>query len=75
MDREKTPRVFGGARGLEIDDWLSKNLYAGETRFVILDDESDMAHLIDHLVQTNMETGLTEAHADAATKMLNESRP
>ncbi len=44
-------------RGEEIQAWLNKN--PDVDSFVILDDDSDMAHLIDHLVQTNPEVGLT----------------
>ncbi len=46
-------------RGHEIQSWLDE--HPEVTRFVILDDSSDMAHLVEHLVQTETFTGLTEA--------------
>ena len=46
-------------RGHEIQAWLDS--HPEVTRFVILDDAADMAHLMEHLVQTESFTGLTEA--------------
>lgn len=41
--------------------------------FVILDDDSDMEHLCPFLVLTDRKTGLTEADADKAIKMLSQT--
>lgn len=60
-------------RGDEIREWLkeAKNKYQIES-FVILDDESDMCEFTStHLVQTSMETGLTENHILIAENILN----
>jgi len=58
------------SRGLEIKEWL-ENEYGEECKFVILDDDDDMADLIDHFIQTDFETGLTEEIADLAISKLN----
>ena len=39
--------------------------------FVILDDDSDMAHLMPRLVRTSFDAGLTWEHANAAIAMLS----
>ncbi len=55
-------------RGEEIQAWLTEN--PDVTSFVILDDDNDMAHLIDHLVQTDPKTGLTEEDVMKALAIL-----
>jgi hypothetical protein len=55
-------------RGEEIQAWLTEN--PDVTQFVILDDDSDMAHLIDHLVQTDHKVGLTAADVKKASLFL-----
>ena len=65
----KTP-VLWKKRGIEIQTWLDEN--PGVEKFVILDDDSDMVHLMDHLLQTDGEFGLTEEIADEAIEMLNK---
>lgn len=55
-------RVF---RGHEIDCHLHVWYYSRtnyRTEFVILDDDSDMAHLMDRLIQTRNDEGLTVHH-------------
>ena len=47
-------------RGREIKEWIEAN--GPIQHFVILDDDSDMAPIRRHLVQTSFETGLTEKH-------------
>ena len=60
-------------RGQEIQRWLdAAPPLAG---LVILDDEADMLHLAPWLVQTSFETGLLDAHADAALAMLERAPP
>lgn len=63
-----TPRGDRGERGDEIQTWMDKN--GPIESFVILDDDSDMAHLMDKLVQTSFDTGLLDEHVEAAIKML-----
>jgi hypothetical protein len=59
-----------GIRGHQIQCWLDRN--PGVTSFVILDDESDMGHLMDKLVKTNSFVGLTSKEADRAVEILNK---
>jgi hypothetical protein len=69
-----TPYGAGIERGLEIQQWIDtypKRIGA----FVILDDDSDMAHLAHRLVQTNWETGLLDEHVERAAAMLAEPPP
>ena len=56
-------------RGVEIQQWLDSN--PGVERFVILDDDSDMEHLLPYLVRCDGMTGLTDAEADEVIKRLN----
>jgi len=56
-------------RGTEIKAWL--DAHPEVDKFVILDDNSDMASLMDFLIQTDMDRGLTEYHAKRAIKLLN----
>jgi hypothetical protein len=57
-------------RGVEIEDYL--RMHPSIDSFVILDDDSDMAHLKDRLVKTEFEIGLTEADADQAIALITE---
>jgi histidinol phosphatase-like enzyme len=57
-------------RGSEIQFWLN-TVRTPVTSFVILDDDSDMAHLSHRLVRTSMQDGLTETDADRAIAILN----
>lgn len=62
-----SPRV----RGDEIQSWLTRD--GGDVRsFVILDDETDMAHLKDRLVLTTFATGLQEHHLSMAVAVLRK---
>lgn len=65
----KTPKLWK-KRGVEIQTWLDEN--PGVEKFVILDDDSDMVHLMSHLLQTDGEFGLTNEIADEAIKRLNK---
>jgi hypothetical protein len=64
-------------RGHEIQAWLEAAPRYGVDveSFVILDDDSDMAHLADRHVKTAFETGLTEADVDRAIAMLRAPSP
>jgi len=56
-------------------DWINKNEGLEKLEsFVILDDDSDMEHLIPFLVQTDGEIGLTDELADKAIKILSGIR-
>ncbi|HEX7330377.1 MAG TPA: HAD domain-containing protein [Pyrinomonadaceae bacterium] len=57
-------------RGSEIQLWLD-TVRTPVTSFVILDDDSDMAHLRHRLVRTTMERGLTAEDAERAIAILN----
>ena len=65
---DKTPYV-GGERGNDITAWFSR--HPGVWQYVILDDESDMAQHMEHLVQTDFNAGLTEHDADRCIDVLN----
>lgn len=64
-------------RGHEIqrwlDEWEAKNPGDIIESFTILDDDSDMAHLMDRLVQTKFTVGLTNAHVEHAVSLLGEA--
>jgi hypothetical protein len=68
-----TPRVAdrGDSRGHEIQQWIDESREKVES-FVILDDDSDMEHLIERLVQTDGSKGLTLADAAVAIRVLTE---
>jgi hypothetical protein len=60
----KTPKYLG-TRGAEIQAWLTA--HGGDAdQMVILDDNSDMAHLAPRLVLTSWSVGLTDADVDRA---------
>lgn len=55
-------------RGREIELWLERN---PTQSFVILDDDADIEPFMEHLVQTAIQDGLTEANADQAISILS----
>lgn len=58
-----------GPRGLEINDWLSKNKHDA---YVILDDSRDMLpDQMSHFVETDMEIGISDEDVEKAIKILN----
>lgn len=65
-----TPRFGGEARGHEIHDWLTK--HPEVTKFVIVDDDDDMVHLSDRLVNTDSWHGFTFRDMVKAQEMLEE---
>lgn len=78
----ETPRIehktVGGVlqtveRGYEIQKWLDDNKKPLD-RFVILDDDADMVHLKEYLIQTDYNVGLTEDKAFRAQLFLNGAR-
>jgi len=58
-----------GVRGHEIDSWLRTTSVPVES-FVIIDDNSDMAHHTGRLVRTTFEDGLTVLHAGIVIGLL-----
>ncbi len=68
-------------RGLEIQAWLDNPRYANKDsrhyveRFAIVDDDTDMAHLLPILVQTHMhgdDGGLQDEHVEKLVARLGE---
>jgi len=70
IDKTTDLRNFDNAqRGDEIDAWLSH--HPEVEKFVILDDDADMKHLLPFLIQSNFnKKGLTKKLADKAIEML-----
>lgn len=70
-----TGSCCAGIRGVEIYQWINKNIpfeERDELRYAILDDDSDMLlWQKDHFFQTTWEKGLTPEIADAIIKHLN----
>ena len=64
-----TPVIHNQPRGAEIQAWLDLN---PTKSFVILDDDADMAHLHAHLIQTNLEVGLTTTDLARASEILDK---
>lgn len=58
-------------RGDEIQAWLDDNPEV--TRFVIIDDDGDMKHLMPHLLLTHGCEGLTDEITDTAIRRLNDA--
>jgi hypothetical protein len=65
-----TPRLQNdnGSRGDEIRQWLIEN--PGVSRFVILDDDTDMGDLREHLVKCDTNVGLTNNLVNFAVQKL-----
>lgn len=64
-------------RGNEIQAWLdaAPDYDIDVVSFVILDDDSDMAHLADRLIKTSFDDGLLDSHVDRAVTMLRAPMP
>lgn len=76
----KTPPGAVGAvalRGHEIQAWLdvAPDYDIDVESLVILDDDSDMAHLADRLIKTSFDEGLQDSHVDRAVAMLRTPMP
>ena len=68
-----TPILWDATRGTEIKEWLkSKSKIYKIESYVILDDEEDMDDLIDHLVKTTYDDGLTHDLINIACDILNK---
>ena len=73
-----TPDYTPCPRGIEIASWLGTRGRRGTApdRFVILDDDMDMAHLLPYLVPIHRETGLTEhTTAIAFQRLIRQNGP
>lgn len=57
-------------RGIEIGEWLQARYPQHTSRFVILDDSSDMGDLLPYLVRTTWGDGLLAEHVEPALKIL-----
>lgn len=69
IDRTPVNRMKGNVRGHEIQEWLDHYPSSVET-FCILDDDSDMAHLMDRLVKTTWDEGLQDEHVQQVIELL-----
>jgi hypothetical protein len=66
----KTDKL-GGKRGTEIQKWSDDNKKLNVENFVILDDDTDMEHLMEHLIKTSFDYGLTYIEAIKVIEKLN----
>jgi len=62
-------RTRGGERGHQIQQWLDDH---HTPRFAIVDDSTDMVHLLPKLIRTPWETGLGDEHVELLIAMLSE---
>ena len=65
----KTP-VLHQERGLEIQEWIDTTEFKG--RFIIIDDDSDMCHLLPQLVYCDCQLGFTIYDYQKALRLLEE---
>lgn len=77
LDRTPNSRKYGEVRGHEIQKWIddwnaSHHVREHVTAFAILDDDSDMAHLMDRLVHTSFTAGLQDEHVEQLVSLLGE---
>jgi len=74
---DSTPRLYE-ERGIEIQTYLNYLQSKGDTveSFVIIDDDSDMAHFIntDNFIKTSFDFGFTDLHLNKAIKVLKGNR-
>lgn len=66
----KTP-TLETYRGTEIQKWLDENAELNVINFIIIDDDSDMLHLSDKLVQCRFVDGLTHREVESSIEALN----
>jgi hypothetical protein len=66
----KTEFTSHGIRGKEIQTYLN-NMDVKPSKFVILDDDADMEHLMPYLFKTDFSTGLTDEVTENIIKYLN----
>lgn len=58
-------------RGEEIQAWINENNFTG--KFIIIDDDSDMCHLLPLLVRTDCQLGFTIYDFQKSLKLLQNS--
>ena len=58
-------------RGKEIQQWIDDNNFTG--KFIIIDDDSDMCHLLPLLVRTDCQLGFTIYDYQKSLKLLQNS--
>ena len=63
----KTPVLYQ-QRGLEIQEWIDIHEFKG--KFIIIDDDSDMCHLLPHLVRCDCQLGFTIYDYQKALELL-----
>ncbi len=63
--------VLHKERGHEIQAWLDETEYKDIEKFIIIDDDSDMEHLMDYLVKIDNRYGLTEKDVHKSIEILN----
>ena len=56
-------------RGLEIQKWIDDNKF--KNKFIIIDDDSDMCHLLPLLIRCDCQLGFTIYDYQKALKMLS----
>ncbi len=59
---------YMAARGCEIQRWMDKY---PDHKLVIIDDSTDMGHLLPFLVRTNPDTGIVESDIEKAVEIVN----
>lgn len=67
---DKTPILYQ-QRGVEIQRWIDDNDFKG--KFIIIDDDSDMCHLLPLLVRCDCQLGFTIYDYNKALRLLDES--
>ena len=65
----ETPYIPSMPRGCEIKAWLAE--HGDVNKFIILDDDSDMEDLTDHLIQTGWDLGLQDRDVERAISRLS----
>jgi hypothetical protein len=66
---DATPGQDDKARGLEIQEWLDG--HPDVKKFAIIDDNPDMVHLMDYLVQTDPKIGVQDEDVDRLIMLLS----
>lgn len=64
-----TTPILHQQRGLEIQEWIDENNFNG--KFIIIDDDSDMCHLLPLLVRCDCQLGFTIYDYNKALRLLS----
>ena len=64
--------ILNQPRGIEIKEYLATLEH--QPNFIILDDDTDMESLIDYLIKTNIQVGLTKENIEEAIIKLTKKR-